>query len=120
MDGIPCSSGPGFSPGLGLPSVSAVSGATGYKVGAGALVENEAGRLAGIVLELPAGRAWKIEIRARYSHGQELKDLRVITGGFTLTFPGSVGRRSRLDGTADPAWIEAPIQAGLKCRFRLD
>jgi hypothetical protein len=58
--------------------------------GADDLVDNEPGRLAGIVPELLTGRTWKVEIQTRYSGGgKELKEPRVITGEFTLTIPAA-------------------------------
>jgi hypothetical protein len=78
--------------------------------------ENEAGRLAGIVPELPAGRTWKIEIHTRFSRGKELKDLRVITSGFTLAVPAARDEA----GTPRAEEGGAASQAGREPAFSLN
>ena len=78
------------------------SGTPKISVGVGRLVDNDPGRLAGIVPELPAGRAWKIEVQTRYAGSKELKDLRVITSDFTLTVPAA----------SDPAASDEAAEGG--------
>jgi hypothetical protein len=50
------------------------------------LAKNEPSELIGTLPDLPAGKTWNLEIRARYTHGNEpLKNLRIIKAGFTIT-----------------------------------
>jgi hypothetical protein len=51
------------------------------------LAENTAGKIIGIMPDLPAGRTWRIEVRTLYagSSSTPLKEVRIITSDFTLT-----------------------------------
>ena len=70
------------------------------------------GRLAGIVPELPAGRAWKIEVQTRYAGSKELKDLRVITSDFTLTVPVASDEAADVPAVSDTAEGGPASEAG--------
>ncbi|MDR0637860.1 MAG: hypothetical protein LBG27_02985 [Spirochaetaceae bacterium] len=113
--------------------IVSASGAPGYQVGAG-------GERGGPSCGDCAGAAgWKIEIHTRYSRGQELKDLRVITGEFTLAVPAArdaagtpraeeggaasqagCGSPFRLDAGLHSGWMRVCIQAGCGFAFRLN